>query len=266
MTNRRLLDARYGCCPPIVPGPPGPTGPTGGTGPTGPIGETGPTGKTGPTGFTGFTGYTGETGPTGDTGPTGEIGSTGYTGYTGSTGETGPTGFTGFTGPIGTTGPTGQAARGIISIANFYSLTPLDLTGAIAPGTPITFVRDSSSNATLAPDIVRTDPSGMAFNLLTAGTYQVMFQVCTDGSGQLGVTLNTILQSWTVVGHNVGNSQLVGMSLITTSTPGVLLAIVNPATSTTTFRIAAGLGGAGAGGAGSAAPYTSANLLISRIG
>jgi hypothetical protein len=163
----------------------------------------------------------GETGSTGEIGPTGQTGSTGETG---PIGETGVTGVTGSTGSIGYTGSTGQAGRGIASVYNFYALMPPDNPDTVAAGSPILFPRDSSAN--MGIDVVRTAPG--QFNLLTAGTYQVLFQVSIDESGQLGVSLNSVLQSMTVVGRTAAFSQLMGMSLISTLTPGILLSIINP--------------------------------------
>ena len=224
-------------------GPQGIQGSTGPTGPQGPIGITGETGSTGPTGAQGLQGVTGATGPTGPqgiqgligptgpTGLTGEIGPTGATGPTGPqglqgiTGPTGPTGLTGDIGPAGATGATGATGTGgILNFADFYALMPPDNSATVAPGTDVSFPQDGPNSGA---DISRTGPS--SFNLAQIGSYQVLFNVGVTEAGQLILTLNGADLDYTVVGRATGTSDIVGMSIITTTSVNSILTVRNPA-------------------------------------
>ncbi len=215
-------------------GPTGPTGSVGATGPTGPqgiqglTGEVGPTGPTGPTGLTGDIGPTGATGPTGpqgiigETGPTGPAGDIGPTGPTGAIGPTGPTGLTGDVGPTGPTGASGTG--GILNFADFYALMPPDNSATVAPGTDVSFPQDGPNSGS---DIARTGPS--SFNLGPIGTYQVLFNVGVTEAGQLILTLNGADLAYTVVGRATGTSDIIGMSIVTTTAVNSILTVRNPA-------------------------------------
>ncbi len=217
----------------------GPTGPQGIQGLTGPTGAQGPQGIQGPTGadgisITGPTGPQGLQGPTGSTGPTGLTGATGSTGPTGSTGATGPTGSTGATGP---TGPTG-ASGGILNFADFYALMPPDNSATVAPGTDVSFPQDGPNSGS---DITRTGPS--SFNLAQIGSYQVLFNVGVTEAGQLILTLNGEDLDYTVVGRATGTSDIIGMSIITTTEVNSILTVRNPAGNSTALTITPLAGG-----------------------
>ena len=102
--------------------------------------------------------------------------------------------------------------------------------------------------------ITRTGPS--TFNLSAIGTYQAMFQVSVTEPGQLILTLNGADLAYTVVGRATGTTQLVGMSLVTTSVINSLLTVRNPASNTTALTITPIAGGTRS---------VSANLVITRI-
>lgn len=209
-------------------GAPGPTGPAG-LGATGPTGEPGPTGPQGPTGSgAGPTGPTGEPGPQGLIGPAGPVGPEGPIGPTGPTGDPGPTGATGATGSQG----------GVLSYADFYALMPDDNPDAIAPAADVSFPRDGPSSGT---NITRMSAS--SFKLGPIGTYQVLFQVPVTQSGQLVVTLSNFELTYTVVGRNAGNSQIVGMCLVSTKIEGLILTVRNPSGNATSLTITDTAGG-----------------------
>ena len=220
----------------------GPIGATGAIGPTGPIGPTGLTGATGATGATGPIGPTGLTGATGSTGPTGPIGLTGATGATGPIGLTGLTGATGPAcptgpsgGPIGATGPAGPTgatgatgATGpttITDYADFFALMPGDNSATVAIGSPVQFPQNGPAGSILG--VTRLTAS--TFNLAAIGTYQVYFQVSCNEPGQLAVHINGAQVADSVVGRATGTSQIVGLSLIRTTTANSVLSIVNDA-------------------------------------
>ena len=69
-------------------------------------------------------------------------------------------------------------AEGVLAFADFFALMPPDNAATVAPGTDVSFPQDGPTSGTA---ITRTGPS--TFNLLTIGTYQVLFQVSVDRSG-----------------------------------------------------------------------------------
>jgi hypothetical protein len=264
----------------IVPGPAGGTGPAGptgatgaasivagpagGTGPAGPTGATGaasivagPTGGTGPAGPTGATGAASiVAGPTGGTGPAGPTGATGTTGAAsivpgpaGGTGPAGPTGATGFQGPAGATGATGPG--GSLAFADFFALMPSDNSAPVAPGSDVSFPQSGPSSGGAIARL-----SSSTFSLSAIGTYQVMFQVSVDEPGQLILTRNGADLAETVVGRATGTSQLVGMSLVTTTVANSILTVRNPAGNSTALTITPIAGGTRS---------VSAKLVITRI-
>jgi len=195
-------------------------------------------------------GIIGPPGPTGATGPTGAAGPTGATGSTGAAGPTGATGSTGAAGPTGATGSTG-AAGGVLGFADFYALMPPDNAATVAPGSPVFF---PETNGIPIGGISRA--GAFSFVLADIGTYQVLFQVSVTEPGQLIITLNGIDQDFTVVGRATGTSEIVGMSLITTSLINTVLEICNPTGNSTALTITPLAGGT---------RPVSAHLVITRI-
>lgn len=114
------------------------------------------------------------------------------------------------------------------AFADFFALMPPDNAMTVAVGGAVDFPQDgpSSGNGVIS----RT--SANAFNLATIGTYQVMFQVSVSESGQLVLVLDSgggaVELPYTVVGRATGTSQVVGMSLITTSVVNSTLSLRNP--------------------------------------
>ena len=128
---------------------------------------------------------------------------------------------------------------------------PGDNSATIAVGTDVEFPSDGPF---LGGDIARLGPS--SFNLVSVGTYQILFQVSIDEPGQLVVSLNNLQQTYTTVGRATGTSQIVGMCLIQTLTANSTLTIRNPSGNSTALTITPNAGGAGS---------VSAHLLITRI-
>ncbi len=212
-------------CPKCPPGPQGPAGPRGPIGPRGPAGETGPIGPQGPAG---------ETGPIGPQGPAGLRGPIGPQGPAGLRGPIGPQGPAGETGPIGPQGPAG----GVLNYADFYALMPPDNAATVAPGTDVSFPQDGPNSGS---DISRTGPD--SFNLAQIGTYQILFEVSIDEAGQLILTLNGADLAYTVVGRATGASQIVGVSIVTTTVINSTLTVRNPAGNSTALTITPLAGG-----------------------
>jgi hypothetical protein len=202
----------------------------------GPPGATGPAGSTGATGATGAMGPMGPSGATGATGPLGPIGPAGPTGATGPLGPIGPAGPTGPIGPAGPTGPIGPS--GTLAFADFFAMMPPDNPATIAAGSDITFPQNGPTSASAITRI-----SAATFNLAAVGIYQVMFQVSVNEAGQLVLTLNGTEQAFTVVGRATGTSQIVGISLLTTSAPNSILTVRNPTGSAVALTITPLAGG-----------------------
>ena len=170
----------------------------------------------------------------------------GRRGKKGCTGPVGPIGLTGLSGEIGPVGPSFAS-----SYADYYALMPGDNSATIAVGADVEFPSDGPF---LGGDIARLGPS--SFNLVSIGTYQILFQVSINEPGQLVVSLNNLQQTYTTVGRATGTSQITGICLIQTLTSNSTLTIRNPTGNSTALTITPNAGGAGS---------VSAHLLIMRI-
>jgi predicted Abi (CAAX) family protease len=115
---------------------------------------------------------------------------------------------------------------------------PPDNAATVAPGTDVSFPENGPSSGAA---IARTGPS--TFNLSSIGTYQIMFQVSVTEVGQLILTLNGADLTYTVSGSQAGNSDIVGMSLVTTTVINSLLTVRNPAGNSASLTITPMAGG-----------------------
>jgi hypothetical protein len=128
---------------------------------------------------------------------------------------------------------------------------PPDNAATVASGADVSFPQNGPSSASV---IARTSPS--TFNLSAIGTYQVMFQVTVSEQGQLVLTLNGAELAYTVVGRPTGTSQIVGMSLVTTTVINSVLTVRNPMGSISALTIEPLAGGTNP---------VSAHLIITQI-
>jgi hypothetical protein len=127
------------------------------------------------------------------------------------------------TGPQGPTGPPGpQGPEGTSDYAEFYALMPPDNAATVGSGQPVSFPQDGPADGA----ITRVDAS--SFVLADVGTYQVSFQVSVTEPGQLELSLDGVALPATVAGRATGTSQLIGDSLVTTTTADETLEILNP--------------------------------------
>ena len=161
---------------------------------------------------------------------------------------TGPAGATGPPGPIGLTGPAG----GVLDFADFFALMPPNNSATVAPGTDVSFPVDgpASGSGLIA------SASASSINLGAIGTYQVLFQVSVTEAGQLDLTLNGTELAYTVVGRATGDSQIVGMALVQTTSVNSVLTVRNPASNFNALTITPEAGGT---------RPVSAHLVITRI-
>jgi hypothetical protein len=150
--------------------------------------------------------------------------------------NSGGSGTTGLQGPTGPPGPPGAA--GTSNYAEFYALMPPDNPATVGSGQPLSFPQDGSAQGT----ITRLDAS--SFNLADVGTYQVTFEVSVTEPGQLELSLDGVALPATVVGRATGTSQLVGDSLVTTTTADETLEVLNPLGNSPALTITPLAGGA----------------------
>jgi hypothetical protein len=129
---------------------------------------------------------------------------------------------------------------------------PGDNAVTVAPGAAVQFPQDGPS---VGATFFRLDAS--SFVLPAIGTYRVDFQVSVDEAGQLGLMLNGTFLPYTVVGRATGTSQLVGESLVTTSTINNVLELINPPSESTALTITPLAGGV---------EPVSASLTITQVG
>jgi hypothetical protein len=218
----------------------GATGPRGAVGARGPIGLAGATGAIGPAGATGAIGPAGEKGaigPDGAKGATGAVGPEGATGAVGPKGATGAVGATGVTGATGAKGATGTS--GTSEFAEFFALMPPDNAATVAAGTAVSFPQDGPADGSGLISRLNANQ----FVLSDIGTYNVSFAVSVTEAGQLELTLNGAALAYTVIGRATGTSEIVGESLVTTTTVNSFLSVLNPAGESTALTITPLAGG-----------------------
>ena len=146
-------------------------------------------------------------------------------GVVGLPGIAGPAGAPGVAGAAGAAGIQGipgiPGAPGILDFSDFYALQGAD-NGFIAGGSAVNFPRIGSTTGS----VIAIGPS--TFLLPIIGTYLIQYQVDVTESAQLQLSLNTIPLPETVVGRATGKTQIVGVSLVTTTTSGSVLEVINP--------------------------------------
>jgi hypothetical protein len=111
-----------------------------------------------------------------------------------------------------------------LGFAEFFALMPGDNAATVTAGTAVSFPQNGPSDGLGA--ITRV--SLTTFVLTSIGTYEISFQVPVNEAGQLELVLNGVALAYTVVGRATGTSQIVGESLVTTTTVGSTLQVWNP--------------------------------------
>jgi len=179
-------------------------------------------------------------------------------GAAGVPGVAGPAGAPGIGGAAGIQGIQGipgiPGTSGLLDFSDFYALMPGDNGATIGAGTAVLFPQDGSTNGV----ITRTGPS--TFNLPTIGSYLVLFQASIGevgpGAAQLQLSLNGVPIATSVAGRDSGVDQVVGMSIVTTTSPNSILEVISPPMATTPLTLTPIAGG----------PLSvSAHLVIIRI-
>ena len=126
---------------------------------------------------------------------------------------------------------------GIGEFADFYALMPGDNPLTVGPGAPVQFPQNGPNSGSIRR------LATWAFLLPVIGTYQVMFQVSVDEPGQLAIWLNGVSVPSTTVGRAMGNTQIVGIALVTTTVPNTFLSVNNPLDNSVALTVSPSAGG-----------------------
>lgn len=153
-------------------------------------------------------------------GVAGPPGAPGLAGALGAAGAAGAPGIAGIPGLPGIPGIPG--APGILDFSDFFALMPGDNAATIGANTAVLFPNDGSTSGVI------TRLNSSQFLLPTIGAYLVLFQVSVTEAGQLMLRLNGDLIPNSVVGRATGTSQIVGASIVSTTTPDSILEVINP--------------------------------------
>lgn len=113
----------------------------------------------------------------------------------------------------------------------------IDSSMSIPPGDAIDFSNNGPMFGT------QISSNGSSFTLYDPGYYYVSFNVPVSEAGQLCVSLNDIVQEYTMVGRDTSTSQLIGTFIILTTEIGTTLKIINPSNNPTTLTITPSAGG-----------------------
>jgi len=169
-------------------------------------------------------------------------------------GVAGPAGSPGIAGAAGERGIQGvpgiPGAPGILDFSDFYALMPGDNGATIPAGSPVLFPNTGSTNGVI------TRLSSSLFLLPAIGSYLVLFQASISEPGQLMLSLNSSPIASTVAGRATGTDQIVGISVVTTTSPNSTLELINPPGNSTALTLTPIAGGTHS---------VSAHLVIIRI-
>ena len=118
-----------------------------------------------------------------------------------------------------------SGARSFVeTFVEFYALMPGDNTATVAPGTPISFPQNGPTNGVITRS--STTPTSQ-FVIPDIGTYSITWQVSIAEAGQLVLVVNGVEDVRTVVGRATGTSQIIGNTLLTTSTLNTVISLNN---------------------------------------
>lgn len=127
------------------------------------------------------------------------------------------------------------------SFANFFALMPGDNAATVAVGSAVQFPKDGPGGDGTITRSGGSSPS--VFQLAAIGAYEVTWQVSVDEAAQLMLRLNSVELNPTVVGRATGTTQLVGSTIIVTTTVNSLLEVINPSGGSTALTVTPVAGG-----------------------
>lgn len=139
------------------------------------------------------------------------------------------------------------------TFVEFYALMPGDNTATVAPGTPISFPQNGPTSGTIIRS--STTPTSQ-FVLPATGTYSITWQVSIAEAGQLVLVVNGVEEARTLVGRATGTTQIIGNTLLTTSTLNTIVSLNNPTGNSFALTVSRIAGGTRA---------VSASIIIKRL-
>jgi hypothetical protein len=147
-----------------------------------------------------------------------------------------------------------SGARSFIeTFVEFYALMPNDNTATVAPGSAISFPQNGPTSGLITRS--STTPTS-EFIIPDIGTYSITWQVSIAEAGQLVLSVNGVEDARTVVGRATGTSQIIGNTLLTTSTLNTTLSLNNPSGNPVALTVNPVAGGTHA---------VSASIIIKRL-
>ena len=183
-------------------------------------------------------------------------------GAQGIPGVAGPAGAPGIAGAAGAAGIPGipgiPGAPGVLDFTDFFALMPGDNAATVAAGGHVFFPQIGSTTGVIVP----TNPGTMSgtFLLPVIGSYLVLFQASiaesAPGNAQLQLRLDGVPIATSVAGRDTGTDQVVGVSIVTTTSANSIIELINPPTATTAITLTPVAGGTHS---------VSAHLVIIRI-
>lgn len=147
-----------------------------------------------------------------------------------------------------------SGARSFVeTFVEFYALMPSNNTATIAAGSPISFPQDGPTSGTIIRSSVTPTSE---FIIPDVGTYSISWQVSIAEAGQLVLMVNGVEDPGTVVGRATGTSQIIGNTLLTTSTVNTRISLNNPTGNPVALTVSPIAGGTKA---------VSASIIIKRL-
>lgn len=149
--------------------------------------------------------------------------------------------------------PIGGTSTFSPTFVEFYALMPSNNVATIAAGSPVGFPQNGPTSGHVTRSTVTPVSQ---FVLPEIGTYSINWQVSIAEPGQLVLKVNGVEDARTVVGRATGTSQIVGNTLLTTSTINTVVSVNNPSGNPIALTVSPISGGTHA---------VSASIIIKRL-
>lgn len=149
--------------------------------------------------------------------------------------------------------PLGGANSFSQTFVEYYALMPSNNVATIAAGSSVGFPQNGPTSG----HIIRSTTTPTSnFVLPEIGTYSITWQVSIAEPGQLVLMVNGVEDARTVVGRATGTSQIIGNTLLTTSSLNTTVSINNPSGNPIALTVSPISGGTHA---------VSASIIIKRL-
>lgn len=147
-----------------------------------------------------------------------------------------------------------SGARSFVeTFVEFFALMSPNNSATIAAGSSINFPQNGPTSGLITRS--STTPKSK-FVIPDIGTYSITWQVSVAEAAQLVLVVNGVEDARTVVGRATGTSQIIGNTLLTTSTLNTVISLNNPTGNPAALTISPIAGGTRA---------VSASLIIKRL-